>query len=71
MWKIVGVAKASVLYIYRLPSIKPLLSLISSVFISIILFKYCVDVENCGRFKGFGFIYIYIYIDKLMKIFLI
>ena len=23
----------------------------------IILFKYCVDVENCENFKGFGFIY--------------
>ena len=21
------------------------------------------DVENCGKFKGFGYIYIYIYID--------
>ena len=26
-------------------------------------FKYCADVENCGSFKSFGFIYIYIYID--------
>ena len=26
----------------------------------IILFKYCVDVENCESFRGFG----YIYIDK-------
>ena len=24
---------------------------------------YCVDVENCGSFKGFGFIYIYILIS--------
>ena len=23
----------------------------------IILFKYCADVENCGSFKDFGFIY--------------
>ena len=23
------------------------------------------DVENCGSFKGFGYIYIYIYIDGL------
>ena len=22
--------------------------------------KYCADVENCGSFKSFGFIYIYI-----------
>ena len=29
----------------------------------IILFKYCADVENCGSFRGFGYIYIYIYID--------
>ena len=28
----------------------------------ILFFKYCVDVENCGSFKSFGFIYIYIYI---------
>ena len=26
----------------------------------IILFKYCVNVENCESFRGFGFIYIYI-----------
>ena len=26
----------------------------------IILFKYCVDVENCESFKGFNYIYIYI-----------
>ena len=26
----------------------------------IILFKYCVDVENCESFRGFGYIYIYI-----------
>ena len=26
----------------------------------IILFKYCADMENCGNFEGFGFIYIYI-----------
>ena len=25
----------------------------------ILFFKYCVDVENCGSFKSFGFIYIY------------
>ena len=30
----------------------------------IILFKYCADVKNCGRFNGFGFIYIYIYRDQ-------
>ena len=23
-------------------------------------FKYCADVENCGSFRGFGYIYIYI-----------
>ena len=28
----------------------------------IILFKYCADVKNCERFRGFGYIYIYIYI---------
>ena len=27
----------------------------------IILFKYCVDVENCKSFRGFSYIYIYIY----------
>ena len=27
----------------------------------IILFKYYVNVENCERFRGFGYIYIYIY----------
>ena len=27
-----------------------------------VLYKYCVDVENCGSFKSFGYIYIYIYI---------
>ena len=27
----------------------------------IILFKYCVNVENCESFRGFGYIYIYIY----------
>ena len=37
-WKIVVLAKASVLYIY--------------------IDKCCADVENCGNFKGFGFIYI-------------
>ena len=26
----------------------------------IILFKHCVDVENCESFKGFSYIYIYI-----------
>ena len=33
----------------------------SSIYIykMIILFKYCADVENCGSFRGFGFIYIY------------
>ena len=30
----------------------------------IILFKYCVDVENCESFRGFSYIYIYIYIYK-------
>ena len=25
----------------------------------IILFKYCADMENCGSFRGFGYIYIY------------
>ena len=25
----------------------------------IILFKYCVDVENCESLRGFGYIYIY------------
>ena len=25
-------------------------------------FKYCADVENCGSFKSFDYIYIYIYI---------
>ena len=29
------------------------------IYIMIILFKYCADVENCGSFRGFGFIYIY------------
>ena len=29
----------------------------------IILFKYCVDVENCESFRSFNYIYIYIYID--------
>ena len=24
-------------------------------------FKYCTDVENCGSFRWFGYIYIYIY----------
>ena len=24
-----------------------------------LFFKYCADVEKCGRFKGLGFIYIY------------
>ena len=24
-----------------------------------ILFKYCANVENCGSFRGFGYIYIY------------
>ena len=33
----------------------------------IILFKYCADVENCKRFRGFGYIYIYIYILKQVK----
>ena len=28
----------------------------------LLIFKYCVDVENCESFKSFGFIYIYIYI---------
>ena len=23
----------------------------------IILFKYCADMENCGSFRGFGYIY--------------
>ena len=27
----------------------------------IILFKYCVDVENCESFRSFNYIYIYIY----------
>ena len=30
----------------------------------IILFKYCVDVENCDSFRDFGYIYIYIYETK-------
>ena len=29
------------------------------------LFKYCADVENHERFKGFSYIYIYIYIDEV------
>ena len=29
----------------------------------IILFKYCVEVENCESFRSFDYIYIYIYID--------
>ena len=28
----------------------------------IILFKYCVNMENYENFGGFGYIYIYIYI---------
>ena len=31
----------------------------------ILFFKYCTDVENCGSFKSFGYIYIYIYIDVI------
>ena len=35
----------------------------------IILFKYCVDVENCENFRDFSFIniyiYIYMYIDNI------
>ena len=31
----------------------------------IILFKYCADVENCKRFRGFGYIYIYIYREMI------
>ena len=27
-------------------------------------FLNCADVENCGSFKSFGYIYIYIYIDN-------
>ena len=27
-----------------------------------ILFKYCVDVENCKNFRGYGFIYVCVYI---------
>ena len=26
--------------------------------------KYYIEMENCGSFKSFGFIYIYIYIDN-------
>ena len=32
----------------------------------IILFKYCVDVENCESFKSFG-LYICVYIYRLNK----
>ena len=33
----------------------------------IILFKYCADVENCKKLRGFDYIYIYIYILKQVK----
>ena len=33
----------------------------------IILFNYCVDVENYESFKGFSYIYIYIYICLVVK----
>ena len=42
-WKIVRVSEVSVLFLKS----------------QIILFKYCVNVENCESFRGFGFIYIY------------
>ena len=29
-------------------------------FLYFLFFKYYADVENCGVYKGFGFIYIYI-----------
>ena len=29
-------------------------------------FKYCVDIENCGSFRGSSVIYIYIYIHRLV-----
>ena len=29
-----------------------------------ILFKYCVGVENCENFRGYGFIYVCVYIYK-------
>ena len=29
-------------------------------FFSFFFFKYCADVENCGSFRGFSFIYILI-----------
>ena len=32
----------------------------------IILFKYCADMENCGSFRGFGYIYIYIILKKII-----
>ena len=28
------------------------------VLLLLLFFKYCADVENCGSFKSFGFIYI-------------
>ena len=31
----------------------------------IILFKYCVDVENCESFRSFNYIYIYRLVAKL------
>ena len=41
------------------------LSFIFIEFTKIILFKYCVNMENCESFKDFSFIYIiYIYIDR-------
>ena len=31
----------------------------------IILFKYCTDVENCGSFRNFDYIYIYMIMMSL------
>ena len=31
----------------------------------ILFFKYCVDVENCGSLKSFGYIYIYRLVEGL------
>ena len=45
---------------------RPEYRVITFFFFFFFFFKYCADVENCGSFRGFDFIYIYIYIDDNM-----